>query len=92
MYKFINHFFTRYKERFEEFPMTDDLRNFILNFCNETKPFSIVDNKHRKSDYFTFVLHDDELITIICDGKSKEIKTCIREAHKREKFYENRYS
>lgn len=92
MYSFTSHFFKRYKERFPEFPMTDDLKQYISNFCETQEPFSIIDNKKRQSDYFTFILYNKVLITIICDGTSKEIKTCIKEKYRRKKFYENRYS
>ena len=92
MYSFTSHFFERYNERFPEYPMTDTLKDYVEMFCNTQKPFSIIDNKKRKSDYFTFILYGETLITIICDGDSNEIKTCIRETHKRKHFYENRFS
>lgn len=72
--------------------LTNDVKLFILEKCNTIKPYRIIDNKGRDTEYFTFIM-EGKLVTLVCDAITKRILTCVIETHKKEKFkkiiYEN---
>lgn len=65
--------------------LDEDGKAFIKSICENTEPYTKIDNKGRHSEYFTFRM-DDKLITIVCDADSKFIITGIIETHDRPQF------
>lgn len=65
--------------------LDSDDKAYILSICNETEPYSKIDNKGRHSEYFTFSVKN-VLVTIVCDSISKVIITGVLETHNRPQF------
>lgn len=83
-YSFSKYFLDIFEQRIG-FRLSQDDKAYIMMVCTNTKPHKKIDNKGRNSEYFTFRLKDI-LITIVCDGNSHKIITCIKETHKRKEF------
>lgn len=83
-YSFSKYFLDIFEQRIG-FTLTDDDKAYILGVCYQCTPHKKIDNKGRNSEYFTFRLNDT-LITIVCDGESHKIITCIKETHNRKEF------
>ena len=69
--------------------LTDDLKAEIRANIATLKPHKKIDDKGRASEYFTFLLCD-KLLTIVCDGFTHKIITCIIETHHPLEYY-NKY-
>lgn len=65
--------------------MNEDISAYIKSICENTEPYTKIDNKGRHSEYFTFRL-ENKLITLVCDADSKVIITAIIETHNRPQF------
>lgn len=83
-YKFTKYFLNIVEERIGFKPDEDDLA-FILSVCNSCEPHKKIDDKGRASEYFTMRLKD-VLITVVCDGNTHKIITCVKETHHRKEF------
>lgn len=68
--------------------LDDDGAAYIKSICENTKPYTKIDNKGRHSEYFTFRFCE-KLITVVCDADSKYIITAIIETHDRPQFRGN---
>lgn len=87
-YIFTGYFYKVFEERIG-YKLTDDLKAEIRANIASSTPHKKIDNKGRFSEYFTFLLCD-KLITIVCDGLSHKIITCIIETHHPIEYYKNR--
>ena len=65
--------------------LTEDNAAYIKSICENTEPYTKIDNKGRHSEYFTFRL-EDKLITVVCDADTKIIITAVIETHNRPQF------
>lgn len=83
-YMFTKYFFSVFTER-TGLPLDEDTQAQILANCNSTEPYKKIDDKGRNSHYFTMNIHD-KLITVVCDGQTHKIITCIIETHHRKEF------
>lgn len=83
-YSFSKYFLDIFEQRIG-FKLSDDDKAYILMICKNIKPHKKIDNKGRNSEYFTFRLKDT-LITIVCDGNTHKIITCIKETHLRKEY------
>ena len=85
-YSFTSYFIKVFSERIG-FNLSDDDKAYILAICNSRTPHKKIDNKGRNSEYFTFRMNN-VLITIVCDGDTHKIITCVQETHHRKEFEE----
>lgn len=65
--------------------LNEDNAAYIKSICENTEPYRKIDNKGRRSEYFTFRM-EDKLVTLVCDAGKKLIVTCIIETHDRPQF------
>lgn len=83
-YKFVKSFGKNLKKN-TNIDFTEDNAAYIKSICENTEPYTKIDNKGRHSSYFTFRL-EDILITVVCDADSKVIITAIIETHNRPQY------
>ena len=56
----------------------DKILDYILRKCSEIKPYKKIDNRGRKSAYFTFLIYE-KLVTIVMDYGNEKIITGVIE-------------
>lgn len=56
----------------------EKILKYILRKCSEITPYKKIDNKGRKSAYFTFFIYD-KLVTIVADYEKEKIITGVIE-------------
>lgn len=83
-YKFTKYFFKVFNERVGQ-PLDEDSQAYILSVCANTEPHKKVDDKGRFSEYFTMRVCE-KLLTVVCDGFSHRIITCVIETHHRKSY------
>lgn len=83
-YSFTNYFYKVFYKRVG-IELDDDTRAYILSVCHNSEPHRKIDNKGRNSEYFTMRVND-QLITVVCDGNTHKIITCVIETHHRKEF------
>lgn len=83
-YRFTKYFFKVFAERVG-CSLDEDAQAYILSVCNTVEPHKKVDDKGRFSEYFTMRVND-KLITVVCDGYSHKIITCVIETHHRKSY------
>ena len=83
-YEFTNYFYKVFRERVG-IKLNSEIKMYILDTCNTYRPHRKIDNKGRDSEYFTMRINN-KLITIVCDGTTHKIITCVVETHHRKEF------
>jgi len=83
-YTFTSSFESAFKKNLKR-DLDEDTRALILMVCSNTEPHKKVDDKNRKSAYFTCTINE-QLVTIVCDYEKKKIVTAIKEIYKRPQY------
>lgn len=87
-YFFTSYFHKVFEERIGE-ELTSDLKAEIRANIAAMTPHKKIDNKGRPSEYFTFLICGKP-VTLVCDGLTHKIITCVIETHHPIEFY-NKY-